>query len=93
MFIVIYLFMLFFRHHNPRTHAGEFLPVRLVNGSNSHEGRVEIFLNGVWGTICDSFWDSLDAQVVCTQLGFNPVGVEALRGSFFGVGTGESYGM
>ena len=44
--------------------------VRLAteDGASSIEGRVEVCLNGVWGTVCDNNWGPPDAKVVCRQL-------------------------
>ena len=43
--------------------------VRLVDGSDSSEGRVEICINDEWGTVCDDSWSGNDAEVVCRQTG------------------------
>ena len=61
--------------------------IRLINGHNSSEGRVEIYLQGEWGTICDDHWDILAATVVCKQLGFLDA-ISAVGNAEFGEGSG-----
>ncbi|WAR13350.1 FBP1-like protein [Mya arenaria] len=45
--------------------------IRLSNGSASNEGLVEVYLDGVWGAVCDYSWGSNDATVACRMLGFS----------------------
>ena len=46
------------------------LKVRLRGGHAAHEGRVEIYHGGEWGTICDSSFGYNDAKVICTMMGY-----------------------
>ena len=45
--------------------------IRLQGGNYSNQGRVEVYCNGQWGTICDNGFGSTDAQTICKQLGYN----------------------
>ena len=63
-------------------------PIRLVGGSNETEGRVEVLIQGRWGTVCDDFWNNNDAAVVCRQLGLPAEGAQALSFAHFGQGDG-----
>ena len=49
------------------------LPIRLVDGDSPlipFSGRVEMYHNGIWSTVCDKNWTDTNTQVVCSQLGF-----------------------
>ena len=50
---------------------------------------MEIFYNGKWGTVCDDYWDTNDARVVCRQMGFLSNTATALHHAHFGSGTGQ----
>lgn len=61
--------------------------VRLVNGSGPYEGRVEVFHERRWGTVCDDVWDKRDGDVVCRMLGYHH-SIEVHKTGRFGQGSG-----
>ncbi len=61
--------------------------LRLADGVDATEGRVEVCHQGEWGTVCDDGWDDADARAVCRQLGLPDADAVAL--SFAGFGPGE----
>lgn len=51
--------------------------IRLYSESGSYfrrYGCVQICRNNIWGTVCDHFWDDIDASVVCKTFGYSPYG-------------------
>ena len=67
---------IFYYNSSNRTNVcSQYGDVRLVNGTGSYEGRVEICRSGVWKTVCDYDWDGNDARVVCAQLNYLPQGI------------------
>ncbi|XP_011409399.1 PREDICTED: neurotrypsin-like, partial [Amphimedon queenslandica] len=62
--------------------------VRITDGLIENEGRLEVCVDGVWGSVCDDGWDKTDAHVACQQLGFSELEPEAYFGSKFGVSIG-----
>ena len=65
--------------------------VRLIEGQQASEGRVEVCRSNVWGTVCDDFWGAMDASVVCRQLGYSRIGAIARVAAFFGAGRGDIF--
>uniref|UniRef100_A0A8D1ZSG1 SRCR domain-containing protein n=1 Tax=Sus scrofa TaxID=9823 RepID=A0A8D1ZSG1_PIG len=59
--------------------------VRLVGGSGPHEGRVEIFHDGQWGTVCDDRWELRGGLVICRSLGYQGV-KNVHKQAYFGAG-------
>lgn len=71
----------------PKNIAG-FETVHLSGGSGHHEGRVEVFFNNTWGTVCDDYWGNDDADVLCRQMGYTD-SLGAYGRAMFGQGRSE----
>lgn len=72
----------------PLVHCRDIDLVRLVDGPSSHEGRVEVFANGAWGTVCDDGFDEEEASVICRMLGYSGA-LHAYGGAYYGEGRGS----
>ena len=70
------------------TELNDHSNVRLVGGVDQSYGRIEIGLNGVWGTVCGTNIDIRDATVMCRQLGYGKAFLVASY-PYFSVGTGR----
>uniref|UniRef100_A0A8C0JT36 Antigen WC1.1-like n=1 Tax=Canis lupus dingo TaxID=286419 RepID=A0A8C0JT36_CANLU len=62
--------------------------LRLRGGDAVCSGRVEVWHEGSWGTVCDDSWSLAEAEVVCQQLGCGSA-LDALQKAAFGPGTGN----
>ena len=45
--------------------------LRLTGGPVVTRGLLEIYCNGIWGTVCKTGFGSNEALTACTQLGYN----------------------
>ena len=79
-------FFIYLCYLSYKIQTGE-IPVRLADGNRPYEGRVEVFYQGVWGTICNHYWDRADSEVVCRQLGYS-LPVHGTDSVHFGRGSG-----
>uniref|UniRef100_A0A3Q0T7K6 SRCR domain-containing protein n=1 Tax=Amphilophus citrinellus TaxID=61819 RepID=A0A3Q0T7K6_AMPCI len=74
--------------HNEHSVLFSAVPIRLAGSESTRcSGRVEVYHNNSWGTVCDDGWDLNDAQVVCRELNCGPA-LEAPRSARYGAGTG-----
>jgi len=49
-------------------HIDTVVGLRLVRGETEREGRLEVRYNDLWGTVCDDYFNNVDAGVACREL-------------------------
>ncbi|XP_076026960.1 scavenger receptor cysteine-rich type 1 protein M130-like [Genypterus blacodes] len=63
-------------------------PVQLLNGTHRCSGRVEVFHDGQWGTICDDGWGLQEAEVTCREMDCGSA-LAVRQSAFYGKGQGQ----
>ncbi|XP_058272780.1 antigen WC1.1-like [Hemibagrus wyckioides] len=71
----------------PQKHCSKHWSLRLSGGKGSCSGRLEVYHNSTWGSVCDERWNIRNAQVVCRQLGCGSA-LSADRNVWLGSGEG-----
>ncbi len=63
--------------------------VRLIGGTSATAGRLEVYHDGTWGSVCGVGWGQNDANVVCKQLGYARALSNSGNVGQYGYGTGQ----
>ena len=66
------------------------IPIRLISPYYGEDflGRIEVYHNNQWGTICDDYFSTVDGNVVCQMLNFTRGAICVAGYARFGRGTG-----
>ena len=73
------------RYHSCVNYVASCVPgdIRITGGPSDSAGRVEVCVNGTWGTVCSDYWDNNDASVVCQQVGYSRYGMLCLVNAWY----------